>query len=209
MNTLFDSLGYVSGCVRSIAAARGEIGRWAEELAARALGLSLTPINGSSLCPDFIMPSTLLRGEIKAVGASGQAIIYKWRIAKEEMTFGSDYLYVFVRHKVPLRDVVDRSDVIAAFARYPVSIITCTLGDIRAAIGERPAKLFSLHSDPSHGSQRGGYKEGGWQFRLSAIETNAGKTVDVEWPSPMRTHIRVQVSSTANFNAAATCPPNR
>ncbi len=213
---LFDPVSTLSGAAPAPASMRNVIGTVGALIAERVLGLRLLPIDGNQeICPDFVLDGPnqkiyqKIYGEIKTVGVSGQGLLYSWRADKEEKFFGLDYPYVFVRHGVELRNVNTRDDVVAAFAQNPCNIVACTLGDLRALIGERPAKKFSIHCDPNHGSQRPGYVEGGWQFRISALPWDHEMNIDIQWPAPMRTHIRVPVLSTPNWRRVTGIPDAR
>jgi hypothetical protein len=179
--SLFDPVDLVSGPIASDPACRNEIGRWGEVLAARALGLDLTPITNQVICPDFRRGD--LRGEIKTVGDSGQGLIYKWRLEKEAWHYDpSSYLYVFVRHRVKIK-LRSREAVLLAFRQTPPTILACTLADVVDAIGDKPPKKFSIHEkNAEHGCNRPGYREGGWQFRTSKIAVDDEAKLSIAWP---------------------------
>lgn len=167
---LFDPIEVLSKPLPKGSHVRNMIGDVAARFACEALEAEMLPIKqNQSVCPDFSLKG--MHGEIKSVGMNRQALIYKWRIEKEEAMFGLSYLYVFVLHSCPIT-CANATDVTANFRDKPVEIVGCTIADLRAAIGDAPVRKFSRfksNPDPSLGYNRAGYADGGWQFPIKRL----------------------------------------
>lgn len=126
------------------ASVRNLIGATAEMFACQILGLTSCPIDGSKkICHD----AELADGdpvEIKSVGKNDRALIYKWRIEKEEKAHGREYRYLFVRHTCPIT-VTDSGAVADYFRDNPPALLFTTIGAIRDhAIKDTPPRTFRM-----------------------------------------------------------------
>jgi hypothetical protein len=176
MNTLFDLTEFFGRPLHKEALTRNDIGAFAEEFACRTLGMERQQISGGkSVCEDARWDGAPV--EVKSVGLNGRALIYRWRLQKEEEVFGPSYAYVFVSHTCPIT-VKHGTQIVESFAASPPAIYITTLRTLRAAIGTTPSRKFSWH-DKSYpdrtgrmrvaGFSRAGYDLGGWQFPLSKL----------------------------------------
>jgi len=176
MTTLFDLNACISRKLTTPAAARNAIGNVAEDFACAVLKLERKPIDGrKELCVDAETKKGL-PVEIKSVGRSRSAILYKWRVEKEERILGRDYQYIFVLHNCPIT-VRDSQEIMRWFTDNPPLILITSLGVLLDHVcAKQEPRKFALHEKvyPSangriHGTQRAGYKEGGWQFTINRI----------------------------------------
>lgn len=192
------------------AMARNHIGEVAALYACRALALQALPISADKICPDFMLVSGMC-GEIKSVGLSNSALIYKWRLEKEEAFSagrgGGSYLYVFVRHTCPIT-CATMGAIVEHLTKKPPSLICCTVQDVREAVKDKPVRKFSLFEAPEGmpaaaiakiGYNREGYKEGGWRFTLAKIKAVEHRNILVKWNNK---EAFCRVSETARFQAA-------
>ncbi len=136
MNSLFDlSTVYGrSGQFAKAASTRNAIGEVGEMFACAALGMDRQAIDGRKLlCSDAEWNGAPV--EIKCVGKSNSALIYKWRFEKEWANIGPEYQYVFVRHDCRVTTPDGRA-VIKHFGECNPRILLVKLQQIKDAIGD-------------------------------------------------------------------------
>lgn len=190
----------------SMAMARNHIGEVAAMFACRALNAAPLPITNAKVCPDF--KAGTLFGEIKSVGKNGRALIYAFRLDKEEhFAQAHHYLYVFVSHgcRITCQNI---SEIVDYFTDFPPVLICCTLMDVKEAVAGTPIRKFSLFEAPEGmsageiariGYNRKGYKEGGWQFAINKIPVENAAPAVTTWNN---TTLNVQLRETARWKAA-------
>jgi len=170
------------------AAVRNAIGEVAEEFACRALGMERLHVDGrKKMCADALWDGRPV--EVKSIGRSRSALIYKWRADKELATVGRDYFYVFVLHDCTIK-AASGAAVVQSMLRTPPSLLITTLGGVMDAIGDKPVKKFKMFEaehpatfdrKTMHGSQRAGYIEGGWQFKIKSIPVRYTTSTTFTW----------------------------
>ncbi len=188
MNFLFDMMSAYDRATLKPAAVRNAIGEVAEEFACRALGMERLHVDGrKKMCADALWGDKPV--EVKSIGRSRAALIYKWRADKELATVGRDYPYIFVLHDCTIK-ASSGAAVVQSMLRTPPSLLITTLGGVLDAIGDKPVKKFKMfEADPAqpfdrktmHGSQRAGYVEGGWQFKIKSIPVRYTTSTTFTW----------------------------
>jgi hypothetical protein len=172
-DTLFDLTPLYQRTLSSHASARNAIGEVAAEFACKALRMEMLPVDGSKrVCPDAKTQAGRYL-EVKSCRKGRNALLYKWRVAKEHEEFGDGYPYVFVRHECPIT-ATDGKDIVQRFINDPPTLLIVTLGQLRRDVclkkEPRLFKMFSKDADPRIGYNRAGYNEGGWQFSLKQVQ---------------------------------------
>lgn len=200
---LFEEWDLVSQKLDKPAQVRCHIGNVAQRFAIAALGATFTPIRGDTeVCPDFFLGG--LHGEIKSVGRSKRALIYKWRIEKEARIYPSaSYLYVFVIHQCPVT-CTDLREIVSRFRDGESRMIGCTLLDIERLVKPIPLRRFSIFTkdmrEVRNGYTRSGYIDGGWQIGVNSIPVNSKpKTLNFEWMGKERS---IDLWTTRRWNTA-------
>lgn len=185
MKYLFDMVDCYDRRCETPASVRNAIGYLAEEFACRVLDLERLPVDGrKSICPDAVGPEGYF--EIKSIGKNNRALIYKFRLEKEEQSFGPNYRYVFVRHECPVSQA-SASQVAEHFRNLPPVITVTTLASILEVIGDTEPRKFKIFEEAvfdrkaMRGSCREGYVEGGWQFSLNKIKWSQAIFVPIQW----------------------------
>lgn len=185
---LFDTMTVYDRKSTKPAAVRNAIGEVAEEFACRALGMQRLRVDGrKKLCADAMLGDSPV--EIKSIGRSRTGLLYKWRRDKELKAYGRDYLYVFVLHDCTIK-TSGGAEIVLSMRDTPPAILITTLGRVVDAIGDKPVRTFRMFDAPPpeqfdrktmHGSQRAGYVEGGWQFRIKDIPVRYSTTTTFQW----------------------------
>ena len=186
---LFCPLTLLSKPLKKAAQARNAIGEVAARFAAAALKLDLLPIQANlPVCPDF--EKGPLVGEIKSVGKSNYALIFKWRLEKELKHHDpARYLYVFVKHACPI-SCADWREVVGSFGSSKMHVFGCTLGEVHALVAGERVQLFRRFTGAPaageegkavHGSMRKGYADGGWHFNISKLPKEDSRMVHFPW----------------------------
>lgn len=182
MDTLFDTLLFYGRPVDRVSKARIGIGEVAEEFACRALGMTRQRIDGrKKVCCDALHQGEPT--EIKSI-RSTTSVLYKFRLEKEQEAFGLDYRYVFVKHNCS-GHIKNTGEVLQSFLTKPPVIWVTDLRSVRASIGDKPAKKFSLSEKLTAGRPagftRGGYADGGWYFKLRSLDVATEQCCLVKW----------------------------
>lgn len=188
MKFLFDMMSTYDRAIGKPAAVRNAIGEVAEEFACRALSMERLHVDGrKKMCSDATWGGKPV--EIKSIGKSRTGLLYKWRADKELATMGRDYLYVFVLHECTIKST-SGGDIVQTMMHTPPSILITTLGAVIDTIGDKPVRKFKMfEGDPAqpfdrktmHGSQRSGYIEGGWQFKIKSIPVRYTTATTFTW----------------------------
>jgi hypothetical protein len=213
MKDLFDAGAMYSRPLGSMPSVRTHIGMVTQALALAFLDAKEWSGSASAkVVPDMELRPGVF-GETKAVGRSGQGIVYKWRLEKE-LEFAKDkkgYVYCIVSHDCTIKKT-DLSGIARHFVESPPVLILATLEEVAAicrAKGE-PRKAGRLWQekwaaakekaaqDPARiGYNRAGYTDGYWQWRISAIQTVTEQVRTALWcGSPMDIKIKLTQSCT-------------
>jgi len=170
------------------AAVRNAIGEVAEEFACRALSMERLQVDGrKKFCADALWDGRKV--EIKSIGKSRTGLLYKWRADKELAAVGRDYLYIFVLHHCTIK-AGSGGAVVQSMLHQPPSRLITTLGGVLDAIGDKPVRKFKMFEadhpatfdrKTMHGSQRAGYAEGGWQFKIKDIPVRYTTSTTFTW----------------------------
>lgn len=201
MDTLFDMSAHYTRRIHNDASARNAIGELAAEYACAVLGLRSLPVDGrKAVCPDA-ESTTGIVWEIKSVGQSRRALLYKWRVEKELKVLGRSYLYAFVLHKCPIT-VRAGAEIRDHFLLHRPPLLIATLGYLWDNVcAKQNPRSFRIHTGEQgkvltdedteqpapekakHGSQRKGYVDGGWQFGMQPLleDVTFEGIVQVQW----------------------------
>lgn len=195
---LFDTTMFIGRALPSHASARNCIGQVAQEFVCRALRVESLPIDGRrEVCPDFD------GGEVKSVGKNNNALVYKWRLEKDLKHHDAEsFIYVFLRHSCSIK-CENASDIARNLVSQRPNLLIVTLAELEQVLSARPVKRFSLFEkgeDPRIGYNRPGYRDGGWQFRLSVFEATYASKKFLRWQGRK---IQVHISATDGGAVAA------
>lgn len=189
---------FIGRTLPSRASARNCIGQVAQEFVCRTLRVESLPVDGrKDVCPDFE------GGEIKSVGRNNSALVYKWRLEKDLKHHDADtFVYVFLRHSCSIK-CANASDIAHNFVSQRPNLLIVTLAELDRALSSKPVKRFALFEkgeDQRIGYNRPGYRDGGWQFRLSVFEETHSSKKFLLWQGHK---IQVRISATDGGAVAA------
>ena len=156
---------------------RNAIGECIQVFVVEFLRLQEIRIDGrEAVCPDFLLPGTDVKGEIKSIGKNGRARVYKWRLEKENKHFdGKPFFYIFANHKIPITTESGRA-IVESIKQAPPILYVCSLRDLTELLSPKKVRKFSMFEGGQNkriGYNRAGYDQGGWQFSLREIEFNS------------------------------------